>query len=148
MVLAGPNGSRRTVAAGDFFVDLFTTALRADELLIEVRVPRLQGWQSHYAKIGRTAKAWATVAVAAAVRRENGSIAEARVALTNMGPTPMRASAVEQALVGANADGVAAAAAHAADGTSPASDNTASAEYRGHLVKVLTRRALLAAAAW
>jgi carbon-monoxide dehydrogenase medium subunit len=148
MVLAGPNG-RREVAASDFFVDLFTTALRPDELLVEVRVPRLEGWQTHYAKVGRTAQSWATVAVAAAVRRENGSIAQARVALTNMGPTPVRASAVEQALVGADAggDAIAAAAAHAADGTSPASDTTASAEYRSHLVKVLTRRALLAAAA-
>ena len=147
MVLAGPNG-RRTVAASDFFVDLFTTALGPDELLIEVRVPRLEGWQTHYTKVGRTAQAWATVAVAVAVRRENGTIAQARVALTNMGPTPVRASAVEQALIGANGDGFAAAAAHAAEGTSPASDTTASAEYRSHLAKVLTRRALTAAAAW
>jgi carbon-monoxide dehydrogenase medium subunit len=146
MVLAGPDG-RRTVAASDFFVDLFTTAMRPDELLIEVRVPRLEGWQTHYTKVGRTAQAWATVAVAAAVRWENGSIAQARVALTNMGPTPVRAAAVEQALIGAGTDGIAAAAAHAADGTSPASDTTASAEYRSHLVNVLTRRALVAAAA-
>ncbi|GIH05675.1 carbon-monoxide dehydrogenase medium subunit [Rhizocola hellebori] len=146
MVLAGPHG-RRTVAASDFFVDLFTTALAPDELLIEVRVPKLQGWQTHYTKVGRTAQAWATVAVAAAVRRENGSIAQARVALTNMGPTPVRASAVEQALAGVAVDGdaIAAAAAHAAEGTAPASDTTASAEYRSHLAKVLTRRALLAA---
>ena len=147
LVLAGPNG-RRTVAASDFFVDLFTTALGPDELLIEVRVPRMEGWQTHYAKVGRTAQTWATVAVAAAIRRENGSIAQARVALTNMGPTPVRATSVEQALVGAGGDdGIAAAAAHATDGTSPASDTTASAEYRSHLIKVLTRRALMAAAA-
>ncbi len=147
LVLAGPNG-RRTVAASDFFVDLFTTALGPDELLIEVRVPRMEGWQTHYEKVGRTAQTWATVAVAAAIRRENGSIAQARVALTNMGPTPVRAVSVEQALVGSGGDdGIAAAAAHAADGTSPASDTTASAEYRSHLIKVLTRRALVAAAA-
>jgi carbon-monoxide dehydrogenase medium subunit len=135
------------VSASGFFVDLFTTALRPDELLIEIRVPRLAGWQTHYTKVGRTAQAWATVAVAVAVRRENGAIAEARVALTNMGPTPVRASGVEQALVGASGDSFAAAADRAADGTSPASDTTASADYRSHLAKVLTRRALTAAAA-
>src|SRR5690606_2360337 len=88
----------------------------------------------------------AAAAVAAAVRRENGAIAQARVALTNMGPTPVRAVAVEQALAGADADGIARAAARAAEGTSPPSDATASADYRRHLATVLTRRALTAAA--
>ncbi len=143
LVLAGPQG-KRTVAAGDFFVGLFTTVLAPDEVLIEVRVPRLEGWQCHYAKVNRTAQAWATVAAAVAVRRENGSVTQARVVLTNMGPTPVRATAVEQALVGGEA--AAAAAAHAAEGASPPSDVTASAEYRSHLAKVLTRRALVAAA--
>ena len=144
LVLAGMDG-RRTVAAKDFFVDLFTTALRPDELLVEVRVPRLDGWGVHYAKLNRTAQAWATVAAAAAVRRDNGSIVEAKVALTNMGPTPVRAVAVESAI--ANGEGVDAAASHAAEGTSPASDTTASAEFRTHLARVLTRRALTAASA-
>jgi aerobic carbon-monoxide dehydrogenase medium subunit len=146
-VLAGPGG-RRTVPATEFFVDYFTTALAPDELLVEVRVPNLAGWGTHYAKVSRTAQAWVTVAAAAAVRRANGTIAEARVALTNMGPTPVRASAVEQALVDAGASGeaLAAAAGHAAEGTSPGSDITASAEYRTHLARVLTRRALTAAA--
>ncbi len=87
------------------------------------------------------------VAVAAAVRRENGAIAEARVALTNMGPIPVRAVGVEQALVGQGVDAIDDAAGHAAEGTSPSDDTTASAEYRSHLVKVLTRRALTAACA-
>ncbi|HEX6686290.1 MAG TPA: xanthine dehydrogenase family protein subunit M [Candidatus Limnocylindrales bacterium] len=145
LVVAGMDG-RRNVAAKDFFTDLFTTALQPGELLVEVRVPRLEGWGVHYAKVNRTAQAWATVAVAAAVRRDNGSLAEARVALTNMGPIPVRASAVEAAI--AAGEGVEAAASRAAEGTSPASDTTASAEYRAHLARVLTRRALTAASAF
>ncbi|MGH3682586.1 MAG: FAD binding domain-containing protein, partial [Natronosporangium sp.] len=134
------------VRAREFFVDYFTTALRPDELLTEVRVPALPGWGSHYLKVNRTAQAWATVAVAAAVERRNGTITRARVALTNMGPTPVRAVAVEQALAGAPVDAIEAAAVLAVEGTSPASDTTASADYRRHLVGVLTRRALTAAA--
>jgi carbon-monoxide dehydrogenase medium subunit len=145
LVLAGPGG-RRTVPAREFFVDYFTTALRPDELLVEVRVPQLPGWGTHYEKVNRTAQAWATVAVAAAVHRENGTITQARVALTNMGPTPVRAVAVEQALAGRAVDTISAAAGRAAEGTSPATDTTASADYRRHLVTVLTRRALAAAA--
>jgi carbon-monoxide dehydrogenase medium subunit len=146
-VVAGPDG-RRTVPAGQFFVDYFSTALRPDEILVEVRLPRLPGWGVHYAKFHRTAQAWATVGAAVAVRRSNGSIVEARVALTNMGPTPVRAAAVESALSGAEAapGAVAAAAGLAAEGTKPASDLAASAEYRRHLAGVLTRRAILAAA--
>jgi len=146
LVLAGPGG-RRTVPASEFFVDLFTTALQSDEIVVEVRFPSLAGWGTHYTKVNRTAQAWATVAVAAAVRRENGTIAEARVALTNMGPTPVRATAVEQALAGQGPDAIEGAAAHAAEGASPSDDSSASAEYRTHLVKVLTRRALTAACA-
>jgi carbon-monoxide dehydrogenase medium subunit len=145
MVLAGPGG-RRTVPAAEFFVDYFTSALRPDELLVEVRVPALAGWGTCYEKVNRTAQAWATVAVAAAVKRDNGVISQARVALTNMGPTPVRARAVEQALAGATMDDLAAAAARAAEGTSPPSDTTASGDYRAHLATVLTRRALTAAA--
>ncbi|MQA24914.1 MAG: xanthine dehydrogenase family protein subunit M [Micromonosporaceae bacterium] len=147
MVVAGPEG-RREVAAGDFFTDHFTTVLGADEILVEVRVPKLAGWGMRYVKFNRVAQAWAIVGVAAAVRRDNGGIAEARVALTNMGPTPIRARGVEQALAGADADldALRAACETAAEGASPSSDVTASAEYRGHLAKVLSRRAVAAAA--
>jgi carbon-monoxide dehydrogenase medium subunit len=94
-VVAGPNG-RRTVPARDFFVDYLTTALEEGELLVEVRIPKLSGeWGMHYEKFNRVAQAWSIVAVAAAVRRENGHIAEARIGLTNMGPTPLRATAAE-----------------------------------------------------
>ena len=148
MVIAGPGG-RRTVPASEFFVDYLTTALDEGEVLVEIRVPKLAGqWGVRYEKFNRVAQAWSIVAVAAAVRRENGHIAEARIGLTNMGPTPLRASATEAALAGAAAssDAVAAAARSAAEGTSPSSDLNAQADYREHLAQVLTRRAVIAAA--
>ncbi|WIY02547.1 xanthine dehydrogenase family protein subunit M [Amycolatopsis mongoliensis] len=147
LVVAGPSG-RRTVPAADFFQDLFTTALAADELLVEIRVPKHTGWRAHYEKFNRVAQAWSMVAVAVTVRTEAGVIEEARVALTNMGSTPVRASGVEAALVGvqASADSIAAAASHAAEGTNPPVDSNADVEYRRHLAQVLTGRAIAAAA--
>ncbi len=146
MVLVGPNG-RRSVAATDFFTDLFTTAAGPDEVLVEARFPRLAGWTAHYEKFHRTAQAWAVVGVAAVVRRENGAIAEARVGLCNMGGTPLRARAAEAALAGAADLGtVKAAAAHAGEGTTPPTDISGSAEYRRHLAGVLTGRAVATAA--
>ena len=150
LVIAGPNG-RREVAAVDFFVDYFTTALAWDEVLVAIRVPKLgaeQGWGFRYEKFNRTAQSWAMVGVAAAVRRSNGSIGEARIALTNMGPTPLRAPSTEAALAGAAAstDAVATAPQHAAEGTTPTSEKHPQADYREHLARVLTKRAVLAAA--
>ncbi len=147
LVVAGPSG-RRTVPAADFFRDLFTTALAADELLVEIRIPKHTGWRAHYEKFNRVAQAWSMVAVAVTVRTEAGVIEEARVALTNMGSTPVRASGVEAALVGvqASADSIAAAASHAAEGTNPPVDSNADVEYRRHLAQVLTGRAIAAAA--
>lgn len=147
LVVAGPSG-RRTVPAAEFFQDLFTTALAADELLVEIRVPKHTGWRAHYEKFNRVAQAWSMVAVAVTVRTEAGVIEEARVALTNMGSTPVRASGVEAALVGvqASADSIAAAASHAAEGTNPPVDSNADVEYRRHLAQVLTGRAIAAAA--
>lgn len=146
-VIAGAGG-RRTVAAADFFQGVFSTALAEDELLVEVRVPKYTGWGAHYEKFNRVAQAWSIVSVAAAVRLDGGSIAEARVALGNMGLTPIRATAVEAALIGrpATVESVREAAARAADGTSPVTDLNGDAEYRRHLATVLTRRAVLAAA--
>ena len=143
MVLAGPRGVRQ-VPASEFFVDYLTTAMRPDEILMEVRLPKLAGWSTWYQKFNRVAQAWAIVGVAAAVRRDNGHIADARVALTNMGPTPVRATTVEQALIGVEAtpEAIATAAEFAPEGTSPADDVTGSAEYRRHLATVLTRRAI------
>lgn len=146
-VIAGPSG-QRTVAATDFFQDLFTTAVGDDEILVEVRVPKYTGWGSAYEKFVRVAHQWAIAGVAATVRTEGGTIAEARIALTNMGPTPIRARAAEQALVGVavEPDAVAGALTSIADGTAPPTDLNGDPEYRRHLVSVLGRRAVLAAA--
>lgn len=133
LVAQGPDGTR-TIPAAEFFVGHFQTALGQAEVLTEVRVPKLAsaGWA--YRKFVRRAQDWATVAVAAVA---NGGV---RVALTNMGPTPLRARGVEEALA-AGAD-AAAAAERADEGTSPPADVAASADFRRHLARVLTRRAL------
>ena len=144
-IVHGPSG-RRTIPAGEFFVDYLQTALDADEVLVEIRVPKLDdSWGFSYQKFHRVAQAWAIVGSCALVRRDNGSIAEARIGLTHMGTTPVRASASEQALAGASRDAVASAAEHAADGTTPPEDLNARADYRRHLARVLTRRAVEAA---
>ena len=147
LVIAGPGGER-TVAASDFFRDLFETAVGDGELLTAIRVPKHTGWGAHYEKFVRVAHQWSIVAVAATVRVEGGSIAQARIGLTNMGSTPLRATAVESALVGraATDEAVREACAAAAEGTSPPSDLNGDSEYRKHLATVLTRRAVLAAA--
>jgi carbon-monoxide dehydrogenase medium subunit len=144
MVARGPGGER-TIPAADFFTGFFDTALAPDELLTAIRVPKLPsgtGWS--YQKFHRRAIDWAIVGVAAVVERSNGSIAAARVGLTNMAGTPVRAAGVEGALAGADASASAltSAAEHAPEGTSPPSDTNASAEYRRELSKVLVRRAL------
>ncbi|RNL87575.1 FAD binding domain-containing protein [Halostreptopolyspora alba] len=144
--IEGPGG-RRTVPAGEFFVDYLTSAVSPDEVLVSVRVPKLTGWGTHYEKFNRVAQAWALVGVAAAVRRSGQTIEDARVALTSMGPTPVRARGVEEALIGApaTAEVVNAAADRAGEGTEPSSDVSASGEYRLHLARVLTGRAVAAA---
>ena len=130
-VVTGPGGSR-TVTAGDFFQGVFLTALGPQDVLTEIRVPKAAGT---YLKFNRRAQDWATVGVA--VARVNGDV---RVGLTSMGATPLRANAVEEAL--ASGEDAAAAAELAAEGTSPSSDTNGSADFRGHLARVLVRRAL------
>ncbi|KQY55448.1 MULTISPECIES: FAD binding domain-containing protein [unclassified Nocardioides] len=146
-VITGSGGERR-VSASDFFEDFMTTAIGDDEILTAVRIPKHTGWGGHYEKFVRVAHQWPIVAVAATVRAEGGTIAEARIGLTNMGSTPLRATAVEQALVGqpATDEAVRRAAESAAEGTNPPSDLNGDADYRRHLATVLTRRAVLAAA--
>jgi aerobic carbon-monoxide dehydrogenase medium subunit len=142
LTIKGPDGER-TVKAADFFQDYMMTALGEQEVVTEVRVPKLggnTGWS--YKKFSRRSQDWATVGVAAIVERSNGSIGSARIALTSMGATPIRATAVEQALSGASPDAVAEAAQSADEGTNPSSDDAASAEFRRHLARVWTRRAL------
>jgi carbon-monoxide dehydrogenase medium subunit len=140
--------SSREIPAGEFFTDYLTSALEPDEILVGVRLPKHTGWGFHYEKFHRTAQAWAIVGVACLVRRSNGEVAEAKIGLTNMGPAPVRASAVESAVAGGGASSEAfrVAAAGAPEGTSPPSDLHGSAEYRRHLAQVLTARALAAAA--
>jgi aerobic carbon-monoxide dehydrogenase medium subunit len=148
LVVTGPSGTRR-VAATDFFVDYLTTALRPAEILTAIRVPKLApGWGYRYEKFHVTAQDWAIVGVAALARRSNGTVAEARIGLTNMGTVPVRARAVESAVAGAPAPRpeLVAAAARADEGTEPPDDLRADAEYRRHLARVLTGRALTAAA--
>jgi carbon-monoxide dehydrogenase medium subunit len=128
--ITGPAGAR-VVGADDFFVGPFESALGPDELLTEVRVPRGAGVRWGYQKFARRANDWAIVGVAAY---------DGRVALASMGGTPLRAHATEEALrAGASIEE---AAALAAEGTSPGYDMHADAEYRAHLARVLTRRAL------
>jgi len=147
LIAEGPGG-RRSIAAKDFFLDYLETALSPDEILAAVRIPKLEGtWGVHYEKFNRVAQAWSIVAVAAAVRTEGGSITEARIGLTNMGSTPVRPASVEAALVGASdREAVKTASMSAADGTTPPSDLGAKADYRQHLARVLTARAVSTAA--
>lgn len=132
MVVQGPSG-RRDVPAEEFFHGFLETAVGPDEMLVEIHVPKSTGGWA-FQKFNRRAQDWAIVGVAAAV---DGT---ARVALVNMGSTPLRARAVEEAL--AAGAGVAEAAQQAPEGLDPPSDLHASAEYRRHLATVLVRRAL------
>jgi carbon-monoxide dehydrogenase medium subunit len=135
LVVRGSNGDR-TIAARDCFTGVFETAIGPDEMLTEVRVPKLgsRGWS--YAKLTRRAQDWATVAVAVVAGNGSGT----SIALTNMGATPLRATAAEAALAGGAS--IADAAALAAEDTEPPLDHAASPEFRRHLARVLTRRAL------
>jgi carbon-monoxide dehydrogenase medium subunit len=139
LVVHGPEGER-TVPASDFFHGVFETALGQQDVLTEIRVPKLGpvGWS--YLKFTRRAQDWATVGVATVVRRSNGAIDDAAIALTNMGPTPVRARTAEEALR-SPADVAAAAEAVGAE-SDPPSDTAGSADYRRHLATVLARRAL------
>jgi carbon-monoxide dehydrogenase medium subunit len=148
LIARGPSGERE-IAAGDFFAGYLTTTLQADEILTAIRIPKLgPEWGYRYEKFHRTAQAWATVGVAALARRSNGTVAEARIALTNMGQVPVRARAAESAAAGAQAsrDALRAAAASADEGTQPPGDLHGGPDYRRHLARVLTARALAAAA--
>ncbi len=142
------SGGTREVAAADLFQDYLTTSVNDDEVLTEVRVPDFSGWGSSYLKFSRRAEDWAMVGVCAIVKKgADGTIEDVRVALTNMGSTPLRASATEAALRGQGVDAIASAAQQAAESTDPPGDLNATPEYKQHLARVLTRRALEEAAA-
>ena len=133
--VARGNDGERTIPAAEFFIGPFETALTRQEILTEIRIPKVTA--GSYLKHVRRAQDWATVAVAAA--RVGDRV---QVGLTSMGPTPLRARAVEEALAGGASPGD--AATRTADGTEPPSDVSASSEYRAHLVQVLVRRAVAA----
>jgi aerobic carbon-monoxide dehydrogenase medium subunit len=143
----GPGGER-TIPATELFRDYMETAVAPGEIVTEVRMPALDGWGFGYQKFNRRAEDWAMVAVAALVRVNDGVCEDVRVGLTNMGPVPLRARAVEESLRGQplDAERIAAAAEQAAEGTSPVGDLNASADYKRHLARVMCRRALQEAA--
>ena len=144
IVARGPNGER-TIAGLDLFLDYLTCSIAHDEVITEVRLPSLEGYGYSYKKFTRRAEDWAMVGVCALVSRApDGTCDDVRVALTHMGATPVRATATENALRGGQLDApsIAAAAEQAAEGTDPPGDLNATPDYKRHLARVLTRRAL------
>jgi aerobic carbon-monoxide dehydrogenase medium subunit len=148
-VTARGSGGQRTIAAADLFQDFLTTALEHDEVITEVRLPILEDYGFGYQKFTRRAEDWAMVGACALVKKgADGSCEDVRIGLTHMGTTPLRATAAEDALRGQalDADSIAHAAEHAAEGTHPPGDLNASPEYKRHLARTLTGRALTEAA--
>ena len=144
VVVRGESGERE-IAAADLFQDYLTTAVADGELVTAVRLPALDGYGHGYEKFNRRQEDWAMVAVCALVKKgADGTCQDVRIGLTHMGATPLRATAAEDALRGQplDAERIAAAAEHAADGTSPPADLNATADYKRHLARVLCRRAL------
>jgi aerobic carbon-monoxide dehydrogenase medium subunit len=148
-VTARGTGGQRTIAAADLFQDFLTTSLAHDEVITEVRLPALDGYGFGYEKFSRRAEDWAMVGVCALVKKAgDGSCEDVRIGLTHMGSTPLRASAAEEALrgQGLDADSIARAAEQAAEGTEPPGDLNATPDYKRHLARTLTGRALREAA--
>jgi aerobic carbon-monoxide dehydrogenase medium subunit len=143
------SGGERTIRAAELFEDYLTTSLAPDEVITSVTLPAMDGYGWGYEKFNRRAEDWAMVGVCALVKKAgDGSCEDVRIGLTHMGSTPLRASASEEALRGGglDADAIARAAELAAEGTEPAGDLNATPDYKRHLARVLTRRALEAAA--
>ena len=148
VTLQGAGGNQRSVGANDLFRNYLETAIEPAEVLTEVRMPVYDGWGYSYQKFNRRSEDWAMVAVSVLVKQTGDVCEDVRVGLTNMASVPLRAGAVEDALRGQplNKDSIAKAAEQAAEGTDPPADLNASAEYKRHLARVLTRRALEEAA--
>jgi aerobic carbon-monoxide dehydrogenase medium subunit len=147
-VTAQGSGGERRFPAAELFQDFLTTALAPDEVLTAVHLPSLEGYGWGYQKFSRRAEDWAMVGVVALVKSSGGACEDVRIGLTHMGTTPLRATATEGALRGQSLsdESIAAAAEQAAEGTNPPGDLNASTEYKQHLARVLTRRALQEAA--
>jgi carbon-monoxide dehydrogenase medium subunit len=140
----GPNGER-AIACADLFQDYLTCSIAQDEVITDIRLPALEGYGFGYQKFTRRAEDWAMVGVCALVSRAaDGSCDDVRIGLTHMGSTPLRATAAEDALRGSSLDdqSIAAAAEQAAEGTDPPGDLNATPDYKRHLARVLTKRAL------
>ncbi len=142
----GPNGERQ-IQATEMFKSFLTTAVGPDEVVTSVYMPALDGYGWGYEKFVRRSEDWAMVGVCALVKSNGGTCEDVRVALTHMGATPLRASATEEALRGQSLspESIAQAAEQAAEGTNPPGDVNATPDYKKHLARVLTKRALMAA---
>jgi carbon-monoxide dehydrogenase medium subunit len=147
-VTARGAGGERTIAAAQLFEDYLTTSLGSDEVITSVSFPALDQWSWGYEKFTRRSEDWAMVGVCALVKASNGECEDVRIGLTNMGSTPLRATAAEDALRGGplDAERIAAAAEQAAEGTDPPGDLNATPDYKRHLARTLSRRALEQAA--
>jgi aerobic carbon-monoxide dehydrogenase medium subunit len=147
-VTARGASGERTIAASELFQDYLTTALAPDEVLTEVRFPPLEGYGGGYQKFNRRAEDWAMVGVCALVKASDGTCEDVRVGLVHMGSIPLRAVATEEALRGQPLDEgrISQAADQADEGTEPPGDLNATPDYKRHLARVLTRRALRQAA--
>ena len=148
-VTARGSGGERTIAASELFQDYLTTSLGPDEVLTEVRLPAMDGYGFAYEKFNRRREDWAMVGVCALVKKApDGSCEDVRIGLTHMASTPLRAGATEDALRGQALDAasIGRAAEQAAEGTEPPGDLNATPDYKRHLARVLTRRALEEAA--
>ena len=148
VTLQGAGGQQRSVAANELFRNYLETAIEPTEVLTEVRMPAYDGWGYSYQKFNRRSEDWAMVAVSVLVKQTGDVCEDVRVGLTNMASVPVRAGAVEDALRGQplNKESITRAAEQAAEGTDPPADLNASADYKRHLARVLTRRALEEAA--
>jgi len=148
VIVRGPGGERE-IAAADLFQGYLTTLIVPGEILTEVRIPALAGYGYGYEKFNRRSEDWAMVGVCALVKSADGVCEDVRIGLTHMASTPLRASAAEDALRGQPLDDehIAAAAALAAEGTDPLADLNATPDYKRHLARVLTKRALTTASA-
>jgi carbon-monoxide dehydrogenase medium subunit len=149
-VLVRGAGGEREIPATAFFLEYLTTALEPNEVITQVQFPRLEGYGWSYEKFAHRSEDWATVGVCALVAAApDGTCADVRIGLTNMGSTPLRASAAEEALLGRPLTGeeIAGAAEEAATGTEPPAELSATPDYKRQLARVLTRRALERAAA-
>jgi carbon-monoxide dehydrogenase medium subunit len=145
-VARGPKGERE-INASEMFQDYLTTAVGPDEVVTAIRLPAMDGFGWGYEKFVRRSEDWAMVGVCALVKSNGGTCEDVRVALTHMGTTPLRATATEDALRGQSLspESIASAAEQAAEGTDPPGDLNATPDYKKHLARVLTRRALASA---